>query len=39
MFDYTIFSKKYMDGLPLKIDMHRHLRTSKMISKPVRIFL
>ena len=25
---YPIFSKKYIDGLPLEIDTHRHFRTS-----------
>ena len=36
---YPIFSKKYIDGLPLEIDTHRHFWTSKKISEPVRIFL
>ena len=36
---FPIFSKKYIDGLPLEIDTHRHSQTSKMISETVRIFL
>ena len=39
MVNNPIFSNKYLDGLPLEIDTHRHLATSKMISEPVRIFL
>ena len=39
MVNYPIFSKKYIDDLPLEIDTHRHYWTSKMISEPVRIFL
>ena len=38
MVNYPIFCKKYIDGLPLEIDTHRHFRTSKMISGLVRIF-
>ena len=34
-----IFSKKYIDDLPLEIDTYIHSRTSKEISEPVRIFL
>ena len=38
-FNYPVFSKKYIDGLPLETDTRRHFRTSKMISELVRIFL
>ena len=37
--EYPIFSKKYIDGLPVETDTHRHFRTSKKISEPVHIFL
>ena len=36
---YPIFGKKYIDGLPLEIDTHRHFQTSQMISEPVRMFV
>ena len=29
MVNYRLFSKNYIDGLPLEIDTHRHFQTSK----------
>ena len=34
---YPIFTRKYIDGLPLEIDSHRHFWTSNKISEPHRI--
>ena len=39
MVNYPIISKKYIDGLSLETDTHRHFRTSKQISEPARVFL
>ena len=39
MVNYPTFSNKYIDGLPLEIDTHRHFWISKQISEPVCILL